>query len=38
MSNSKEPVQEIRLGRVCAAIWANETELGVRHNVTLRRI
>ena len=38
MSNSKEPVHELRLGRVCAAIWANETEHGVRHNVTLRRI
>jgi len=32
------PVHECRLGRVKAAIWANETETGVRHNVTVSRI
>lgn len=32
------PVHEIRLGRIRAAIWRNETEGGVRHNVTLSRI
>lgn len=32
------PVHEIRLGHVKAAIWANETQLGKRHNVTLCRI
>jgi hypothetical protein len=32
------PVQEIRLGAIRAAIWKNETENGVRHNVTFERI
>jgi hypothetical protein len=33
-----KPVHEIRLGRVRAAIWQNETEAGVRHNVTFSRL
>lgn len=33
-----KPVHEVRLGKVKAAIWANETEQGVRHNVTVSRI
>ena len=34
-----KPVHEIRMGKVKAAIWANETESGaVRHNVTFSRI
>jgi len=32
------PVHEIRLGRVKAAIWCNETQMGVMHNVTFQRI
>ena len=32
------PVHEVRLGRVKAAIWANETDTGLRHNVTVSRI
>ena len=32
------PVHEIRLGRIKAAIWANQTESGVFHNVTVMRI
>jgi hypothetical protein len=32
------PVEEIRMGAVRAAIWRNETENGVRHNVTFERI
>ena len=32
------PVHEIRLGRIRAAIWANETQNGTRHNVTVSRI
>lgn len=33
------PVHEVRLGRIKAAVWANETEGGaVRHNVTFSRI
>jgi hypothetical protein len=34
----KRPVQEIRLGRIRAAIWENDTENGPRHNVTLSRL
>jgi hypothetical protein len=37
MANSK-PVQEIRLGRIKAAIWENQTENGPRHNVTVSRL
>ena len=34
-----KPVHEVRLGRIKAAIWANETENGaLRHNVTITRI
>ncbi len=32
------PVHEIRLGRIKAAIWENEVQNGVRHNVTFQRI
>jgi len=40
MANSTKirPVHEIRLGRVRAAIWENETQNGTRHNVTLSRL
>jgi hypothetical protein len=37
MSKNK-PVHEIRMGRVRAAIWQNETEAGIRHNVTFTRL
>ena len=33
-----KPVHEIRLGRIKAAIWANETDSGTRHNVTITRL
>ena len=33
-----KPVHEVRLGRLKAAIWANDTEQGVRHNVTVCRL
>jgi len=40
--NAKEtgnrPVHEIRLGRVRAAIWENETKNGPRHNVTFATV
>lgn len=36
--DKKRPVHEIRLGRIRAAIWVNETENGVRHNVTIARL
>lgn len=32
------PVHEIRLGKVKAAIWRNETDAGPRHSVTVSRI
>jgi len=37
MSTSK-PVQEIRLGKVKAAIWANPNDQGVWHTVSLARL
>ena len=36
--NGNKPVHEIRMGRIKAAIWANETQTGTRHNVSLQRI
>ena len=33
-----KPVHEIRLGRIKAAIWENETQNGLRHNVTFSRL
>ena len=35
---SKKPVHEVRLGRIKAAIWENETQNGTLHNVTLSRL
>ncbi len=32
------PVHEVRLGRIRAAIWENETQNGTRHNVTVSRL
>ncbi len=32
------PVHDVRIGRICAAIWENDTANGKRHNVTLSRI
>ena len=32
------PVHEIRLGRIKATIWRNETEVGERFNVSLSRL
>jgi len=37
-SEAKRPVHEVRLGRIKAAIWANTTENGIRHNVTIARL
>lgn len=34
----KQPVHEVRLGRIKATIWENETQNGTRHNVTLCRL
>ena len=37
MANPK-PVAEVRIGRVKAAIWSNETEGRTRYNVTFSRL
>ena len=37
-ANTKKPVHEVRMGRVRAAIWENETINGTMHNVTLTRL
>ena len=33
-----QPVQEIRLGHIRASIWANQTDEGIRHNITFTRV
>jgi hypothetical protein len=33
-----QPVHVVRLRNIRAAIWANETEYGVRYNVTVARL
>lgn len=35
---TRKPVHEVRLGRIKAAIWANENERGQRFSVTVSRI
>ncbi len=35
---AKKPVHEIRIGRIKASIWENETEHGSRHNVVIKRL
>ena len=37
-SDKNRPVHEIRLGRIKAAIWENDTQSGTRHNVTITRL
>lgn len=37
-NTTAKPVHEIRIGRVRAAIWENETQHGIRHNVTVSRL
>lgn len=39
MSSAKtRPIHEVRLGRIRAAIWENDTQNGTRHNVTVSRL
>ena len=33
-----KPVHQVRLGRIRAAIWQNNTDNGPRHNVTVSRL
>ena len=35
---SKRPVHQIRLGRIRAAIWENQSKNGTRYNVTISRL
>ena len=34
----QQPVHEVRLGTIKAAIWQNDTDFGVRYNVTFERL
>ena len=38
MKNKIKPVHEVRLGYIKAAVWKNDTEAGVRYNVTFSRL
>lgn len=38
MNTPNKPVHEIRLGRIRASIWANQSETGVNHSVTITRL
>lgn len=38
MQNKSKPIHEVRLGLVKAAVWKNETDTGVRYNVTVSRL
>lgn len=35
---AKRPVYEVRLGRIKAVVWENDTKDGIRHNIGLTRI
>lgn len=35
---AKKPVHDVRLGRIKAAIWENDTQNGPLHNVTFSRL
>ena len=37
-NNNNKPIHEIRLGYIKAAIWANDTESGIRYNVRVTRL
>jgi len=34
----QKPVQEVRMGRIKAAVWENDTPQGVMYNVTISRL
>lgn len=38
MRNKIRPTHEVRLGSIKAAVWRNDTEAGVRYNVTFSRL
>ena len=35
---SARPAHELRLGAIKGSVWENQTEKGIRHNVTFRRL
>ena len=35
---AKRPVHEVRMGRIKAAVWEDNTQNGPRHNVTFSRL
>ena len=37
-AGSAKPVHELRLGRIRAAVWLNETDNGSRYNVQISRL
>lgn len=37
-TKKNKPAHELRLGPIKAVVWANNTEYGVRHNVTITRL
>lgn len=37
-TNKPRPIHEVRFGALKAAVWRNETESGVRYNVTFSRL
>ena len=36
--NPVQPIQEVRIGSIKAAVWENKTDTGTRYNVTVSRI
>ncbi len=38
MKEKQKPLHEARLGHIKAAVWRNDTEVGVRYNVTFSRL
>ena len=38
LKNKTRPTHEVRLGSIKAAVWRNDTEAGVRYNVTFSRL
>jgi hypothetical protein len=38
MKTKNKPSHEVRLGSIKAALWRNDTENGVRYNVTFSRL
>ena len=36
--SAEKPIHEMRVGKIKAAIWADPTDQGTRHNVSLARL